>query len=1254
MKIKISPIILCLISFHFISFAHSVEIKLDVNLLKTGQYNVSDFLDPSVSLWTVSATDVTNWDECIECSEEGLLYRLEVKLSFNDIRPAIWGVTIERSLARGSTDVLTNFDFQGGAGLFEDYIENEEFISQLEETFYLPAGNVELSVTAFEACPFSSGWKDDFSVDCVVINSEGSLSNFSTFNNVVSEIVLLNPVNNGDILDPYPWFRWESPGFSDGVQIDYTLYLYLFDPGFHSTYLDAIEDDNYLYFSTDIPEQFETGVARQIQVQYPSDDRELTCGYQYVWFIEANDIIQDSPFSGETGIWGWPEPISSPLFTFNYGATIRSNNVISPSISSSVNTVRPSFHIEPVGCASSYEIWVSESEDSEVENPIWTSGPLGSNINIYPFDATGLVPRGNYKWKIQLNSDGEASPWSDVFTFSISDYSLDTPISGEELTTVTPTFHFTVPMDIATYELRISNSDDPLVESGNIFSESIPSSGFLFPQDNSVGLLPGPLYYWKLIFFDGNDNIVGDIDDYTRIESFRIKDVELSSPANGDNNLTLTPSFIWNGITGIPKYEISISQNDDPNVESPFFTETILGTFFQYSQFADYLLQPGVSYFWKVVPLDANENRGASSEYFSFSTTQDTNANSNRDEYDDSGEDDEDIDLDADENTGEDLVIDSDETVNAGTDSDVDEEIDDDSPVDSDETVNAGTDSDVDEGIEDDTPVESDETVNPGTDSGSTSGNDDQTDINADSEAGVNTSTSDMAISAKPEFSVTIGSEEYPKNIIINLLARVSGAEEYIIYFSLDQEMETYIAELNLVENQIEIILDGSDLEWDVTIYIQVHAITADEAIGEVSSIQVIKLPEKPGSNDQVGISVSLENGSTQPIIEVINTVTNAFDYIIEIATDSEMGEILYYGPVFDNMPAIYPDFAPPLLYGQTYYIQVSATDDNGIHGIPSSVMTLFIPNIIPPVLKDEFSWEATIPLVNRYVIQISTTDDFSSIVIEDVIEGLNYTISEDLLDPGTLYYWRAQGIDSNNDLFGSESKIRFFETEGEAIPTESIVGGQIVKLQSPTSDEEVSTTHPLFQWEAIDSAEKYEIRISTSEDYSEIIWQSSNVAQNSVQYPSSTVELLVTETPYYWSVRAITESVALGEYCESFIFTVSEDNTPILTGPMNEISETIHPFFTWNKIPRATSYGLILGNDEDCKQVMIESPSITQRYFQYPSDAPPLEYDKSYYWKVMAYDEEGNQLGDYSTIANFKTPSGIIEIEFIYSKSGE
>ena len=103
----------------------------------------------------------------------------------------------------------------------------------------------------------------------------------------------------------------------------------------------------------------------------------------------------------------------------------------------------------------------------------------------------------------------------------------------------------------------------------------------------------------------------------------------------------------------------------------------------------------------------------------------------------------------------------------------------------------------------------------------------------------------------------------------------------------------------------------------------------------------------------------------------------------------------------------------------------------------------------------------------------------------------------------------------------------------------------------------------------------------------------------------------------------------------------------------MNGLSGTILPFFTWEKIPRANSYGLVLGGNEDCTQIIFENQSISEKQFQYPADSPPLEYDTPYYWKVVAYDENGAALGDYSAIATFNTPTGIIEIEFIYEEGG-
>ncbi len=65
-----------------------------------------------------------------------------------------------------------------------------------------------------------------------------------------------------------------------------------------------------------------------------------------------------------------------------------------------------------------------------------------------------------------------------------------------------------------------------------------------------------------------------------------------------------------------------------------------------------------------------------------------------------------------------------------------------------------------------------------------------------------------------------------PRDIIVNLLAGVAGAEGYIAYFSDNQEMSSLLAEKTFEENQNEISLDGIELEWGSSVYVQIYAIS--------------------------------------------------------------------------------------------------------------------------------------------------------------------------------------------------------------------------------------------------------------------------------------------------------------------------------------------------------------------------------------------------------------------------------------------
>ena len=1127
--------------FSALLFAQDASISLTI--LPSGQYTLSDWNNSNINLWYATIINHTNKPQNIN---------VELKFSITDSgEPDIWGITQTYVVPPGGSQLLNNNNFSvdnmleglcGGVC----YSQLDEFVSSIENTGSLPPGDYRIELVLWENLELYADYFDEsYFVDAkfsksLSLHSQNPLDQASDMihNENVTFINLVDPPANNAIQDPNPWFRWDSPGFSSGISIVYRLRVYLFHPQFHSTYTDAIEDENFLYFDTGWDEDnnvyTEIGTSQQISLQYPPSSRELICGFKYIWYVEARDVS----VSMDDGLWGWPEPVRSTLSMFSYGENITAESVISPLISSTIETVRPSFNVEPISCASSYEIWLSKAEDSEVENPIWESGDLLTNINTYPFDAIGLAPNGNYKWKIRINPDGEPSPWSEIFDFYIGGYSLDYPASGQVLGTLTPTFHFSGPADIAGYELRISDNEDPLVESGNIYNGSIPTLPFELPTDTQEGLLPGQTYFWKLIFLDGNYNIVGEIDDYSIVESFSVSEVEINSPSDGTSNLSLTPSFMWVGPMGVVQYEFSISTDADPSVESPFFTTYVSGTFFQYPQIAAPPLEYNTLYYWKIVPLDANENRGSSSGFLSFSTATDFNAATN------------------------------------------------------------------------------------------------------------------STTSTRPEFTLSNGPETAPRDIIVNLLAGVSGAQEYIIYFAEDQEMGSLLAERTLVENQTETSLNGAELEWGSAVYVQIYAITEGDYIGDESSIQIINLPEKPGSEDQVGINISVSEGSLLPVIEITNIVTNAVDYIIEVALDVDMYEILNSSPLFEGEPNIYSDAYEPLEFGFTYFFQAFAMDDDGLHGIPSSVISVFIPNVIPPELKEEFSWEETVPPSDSYTIQISTTEDFLSIVVDSPTDGTSYLLSEEL-EPGTVHYWRVQGYKANGALLGNVSEARLFTSSGEQEEIQLIEGGQIVVIQLPPSGEIESTKRPSFQWEAIEAADKYEIRVGSNEDYSELMWQSGNITQTSVQYPSAGAEELFPETVYYWSVRAISGDIALGEFCQSFTFTISQDNTPILLGPMDGLSETILPFFSWEKILGANSYGFVLASNEDCTQIIFENQNISEKQFQYPADSPPLEYDTPYYWKVVAYDENGVALGDYSAIATFNTPTGIIEIEFIYEEGG-
>lgn len=183
-----------------------------------------------------------------------------------------------------------------------------------------------------------------------------------------------------------------------------------------------------------------------------------------------------------------------------------------------------------------------------------------------------------------------------------------------------------------------------------------------------------------------------------------------------------------------------------------------------------------------------------------------------------------------------------------------------------------------------------------------------------------------------------------------------------------------------------------------------------------------------------------------------------------------------------------------------------------------------------------------------------------------------------------------------------------------------------------------------------VPDAEKYEIDVAKDNEFSEITWSNKNISTTSVEYPSSGAEPLESGAQYFWRIRAYFSELSVSQYSNIFSFTATNDNTPILTGPLSQ-SESIFPFFSWNRIKDAEKYLLILSSNEGMSAIVLEKNDISDVQFQYTSSSATLEYSTNYYWIVTALDTDSQPIGNASLVGSFSTPSGEIELEFNYGE---
>ncbi len=187
---------------------------------------------------------------------------------------------------------------------------------------------------------------------------------------------------------------------------------------------------------------------------------------------------------------------------------------------------------------------------------------------------------------------------------------LQIPANNSSNISVTPTFGWTVVNGAATYRIQVSTVSNFAV---------IIDSAIVATNSYTIGsglLQPASAYFWRV----NASNAIGTSANSTTFNFSTVLNPPpvptLISPPNGQGGVSLTPSLIWNTLTGVTSFQVQVS--DQVNFSTIADSATVIGSSNIYNVPAG-RLGLGTNYNWRVRAINGS-GIGAWSTPFSFFT----------------------------------------------------------------------------------------------------------------------------------------------------------------------------------------------------------------------------------------------------------------------------------------------------------------------------------------------------------------------------------------------------------------------------------------------------------------------------------------------------------------------------------------------------------------------------------------------------------------------------------------------------------
>ena len=250
------------------------------------------------------------------------------------------------------------------------------------------------------------------------------------------------------------------------------------------------------------------------------------------------------------------------------------------------------------------------------------------------------------------------------------------------------------------------------------------------------------------------------------------------------------------------------------------------------------------------------------------------------------------------------------------------------------------------------------------------------------------------------------------------------------------------------------------------------------------------------------------------------------------------------------------------------------------------------------------FSWQ---PVEKPALLEIARDSSFRNIAVSLPAKGTTATVN---LAPGS-YYWRLR--EAGGGEFSDVRKL-------------TILRDQPIQLVSPRQNDAFSyySNPPIitFSWQKNDLAQLYTLEISRDPDFKIIV--------RAVETPLSEIAVDgLTESTYYWRVRARNESIAsyagVSNSLSFRVTTIAAISPPSLITPADgrRISSSLTGLgsrfaFSWNADPGVQTYEFALARDREFGSIVAHASTRTNLYVL----KTPLE-PGTYYWRVGALAQE-------------------------------